>query len=98
VQRLLQSEVRDALSRCWRVKGGDAPGLRVPSDGRVGWIAYLSPPVANLENFADSMHKSAAVSPKRAVMACRLLQMPRQVGQIREMLPNGGASGCLFLD
>jgi hypothetical protein len=101
VQRLSQSEVRDALSRCWRVKGGDAPGLRVPSDGRVGWIAYLSPPVANLENFADSMHKSAAVSPKRAVMAlvaCRLLQMPRQVGQIREMLPNEGASGYLFLD
>ena len=33
VQRLLQSEVRDALNRCRRVKGGDAPGLRVPSDG-----------------------------------------------------------------
>ena len=66
--------------------------------GRVGWIAYQSPPVANLENFADSMHKSAAVKPKRTVMACRLLQMPQQVGQIREMLPNEGALRYLFLD
>ena len=32
VQLLLQSEVRGALNRSRRVKGGDAPGLRVPGD------------------------------------------------------------------
>lgn len=42
------NRVKVALSRCWKVKGSDAPGRRVES------IAFLSAPVANSGEFCRS--------------------------------------------